>query len=246
MGLRPLWSPGSQARGVSDSGRVSARLRHLLGPAGLSFGSIRWWVASAPENLCGSKLPRAAVCQSKPLPILTTGSLNRAGSPARTAYHSPIPTPTLRERRHRGLAHRRRVGPGRDLCEPSAAHVRCDRGGGNRETREMRVGELQHGGSKTTAVIPEMARRLAPQGGNFQRIAGTAARRNVNRGAISGSRCAGSSCRSRAIPTGMCRSAAWQMASLAPWPGTQYEPDARYPCGHEPPGPEASARAAAR
>jgi len=29
--------------------------------------------ASAPENLCGSKLPRVAVCKSKPLAILTTG-----------------------------------------------------------------------------------------------------------------------------------------------------------------------------
>jgi hypothetical protein len=28
--------------------------------------------ATAPESLCRSKLPRAAVCQSKPLAILTT------------------------------------------------------------------------------------------------------------------------------------------------------------------------------
>src|SRR5262245_27352550 len=62
-------------RRISDSRQVSARLRHFLRPTALSFGvqQRQWWFASAPENLCGLKLPRAAVCQSKPLAILTAG-----------------------------------------------------------------------------------------------------------------------------------------------------------------------------
>jgi hypothetical protein len=41
---------------------------------GGNIGGIGWWFATAPETLCGSKLPRAAVCQRTALILLAQGT----------------------------------------------------------------------------------------------------------------------------------------------------------------------------
>ena len=122
-------------RRISDSRQVSARLRHFLRPTVLSFEvrQRRCWFASAAENLCGSKLPQAGVCQSNtliclgrrgPCPIVTFQT-ERKGKlvplvavailPYRLAIHplreqpsliaaSPVPIGTRPGRQHHGKA----------------------------------------------------------------------------------------------------------------------------------------------